>query len=474
VNLGLLGPELALAGAAGALLVLEAAARGGLGRTAAVTVAFVGLLAAAMLTIPLFNGGGSTFSGAIVADSFSAYLKLLLAAATALVLLASGRFLDALPRHRTESIALLLLATAGLMVLVSANDLITLYVALELGSLATIFLAAWAKGDTRSTEAGMKFFLLNALSSAVLLYGFAILYGLSGQTRLDAIAGTIGTQASPAALLALALVVTGLGFKVSAVPFQMWTPDVYEGAPTPITAYLSVASKAAAFAALARVLYSALPGITPEWTVIVSLVAALTMTLGNLVALTQTNIKRMLAYSSIAQAGYVLVGIAAGSDRGLAAVLFYLAAYTATNLGAFLAVIEIAGRLRSERIADLAGLHQRAPGLAFALAVSLLSLAGLPPLAGFFAKVFVFWAAIESGLGWLVLAGVLNSALSLYYYVQVIHEMYIAPPAGEPGGRAWTPIGASVGIAVAGTLILGVFSGYFMGFASTAANVLSR
>jgi proton-translocating NADH-quinone oxidoreductase chain N len=310
----------------------------------------------------------------------------------------------------------------------------------------------------------------------------AVLYGLTGQTRLDAIAAALIGQPGAAGLLAIVLILAGFGFKISAVPFQMWTPDVYEGAPTPITAYLSVASKAAGFAIALRVFQTALPGAAPDWIALVGILAAVTMTVGNLAALAQTNIKRMLAYSSIAQAGYVLVGIAAASQDSTAAVLFYLVAYTATNLGAFIAVIEIAGRTGSERIADFAGLHRRAPWLAFALAVSLLSLAGLPPLAGFFAKIYVFWAAVQSGLGWLVIVGVLNSAISLYYYAQVIHEMYIVPAADaertdafhEAAARpvALAPLALSLGIAVASTFALGIMSGTFMTFADQAARSL--
>lgn len=482
MNLFLLGPELVLGATAAIILLTEALKPAGISRSVALLMAAVGLAASAGLVVPMLDNKASSFSGAFVSDGFTGYFKLLLAAATVLVLLSSARFLDEVQRHQSESVALVLLATTALMLLVSATELITLYIALEMSSLATVFLASWAKHETRSTEAGLKFFLLNALSSAVLLYGMAVLYGLTGQTRLDAIAAFLVGQPSPATLLAITLLLAGFGFKISAVPFQMWTPDVYEGAPTPITAYLSVASKAAGFAVAIRVFQTALPAAAADWTMLIAILAAVTMTVGNLVAMAQTNIKRMLAYSSIAQAGYVLVGVAAVTDQGVAAVLFYLAAYTATNLGAFIAVIEIVGRTGSERIADFAGLHLRARWLAFALAVSLLSLAGLPPLAGFFAKIYVFWAAVQSGLGWLVLLGVLNSAISLYYYAQVIHEMYVVP--GPDTGfsdafksmatrpRAVAPLAASLAVAITGTFALGILSGYFMSFADAAARAL--
>lgn len=474
MNVAILAPELALGAAAAIILLGEALSRGGMSRQAAVTIAAIGLVAAALILIPTLVVEDVSFSGAFRVDAFTSYLKLLLIAATLLVLLASGRFLDDLQAHHSESVALVALATAALMMLVSATELITLYLSLEMASLATVFLAAWAKRDTRSTEAGLKFFLLNALSSAILLYGMAILYGLTGHTRLEAIGAALTAQTGPAALLAISLLIAGFGFKISAVPFQMWTPDVYEGAPTPITAYLSVASKAAGFAVAIRVFQTALGAMTADWVLLIALVAAVTMTIGNIVALAQSNIKRMLAYSSIAQAGYILVGIAAASDRGTGAVLFYLAAYTATNLAAFIAVIEIAGRAGSEQIDDFAGLHQRTPWLAFGLAISLLSLAGLPPLAGFFAKIYVFWAAVEAGLGWLVVVGVLNSALSLYYYAQIIHHMYVLPGRETaPGPTPAHPlIATALGVAVIGTFALGILSGAFLDLASVAARTL--
>jgi proton-translocating NADH-quinone oxidoreductase chain N len=316
----------------------------------------------------------------------------------------------------------------------------------------------------------------------VLLYGLALLYGLTGQTRLDAIARELTTASSPALFLALAMLLAGFGFKVSAVPFQLWTPDVYEGAPTPVTAYLSVASKAAGFAVAVRVFLTALPAAQADWATLVTALAVATMTVGNIVALVQTNIKRMLAYSSIAQAGYVLIGVAVATQRGISAMLFYLAAYTVTNLAAFGAVIAITRMTRSERIADFRGLRDRAPGLSFALAVSLLSLAGLPPFVGFFAKLYIFWAAAEAGLLLLVLVGVINSAISLFYYAQVIHDMYMLSPVTlvpPPELRAErrtrdVALGTALTAAVAGVITLGIVSGFLLGAQDVAARTLAR
>jgi len=474
IDLTLLGPELALIAAASAIILGDAFVPRGLGRYATLTLAAIGIVTAEALAVSLLNANRSTFGGALAIDGYAVYFKLLFLAATAIVLLASTTFLDALPRYRAEFVGLLLFATTALMLLASAAELITVFVALEMSSLSIAFLSAWHKRALRSTEAGLKFFLLSAMSSAVLLYGMALLYGLTGQTRLDAIAREVSSAPSPALLLALTMLLAGFGFKVSAVPFQMWTPDVYEGAPTPVTAYLSVASKAAGFAVAIRVFQTALPAAQADWATLFAALAAATMTVGNVVALVQVNIKRMLAYSSIAQAGYILVGVAAASERGLAAVLFYVLAYTATNLAAFIAVIAITDRTGSERISDLRGLHQTAPWLAFALGVSLLSLAGLPPFAGFFAKLYVFWAAAESDLIWLVLVAVVNSAASLYYYAQVIHDMYMAPPEVE-AAAPWVPsLAVSLTVCVAGVLLLGVLSGFFFGIQDVAARTLAR
>lgn len=490
MSVDLLGiaPELALATAAGVIILGDAFARRGLPRGAIFALAMISLAASAALAILLLRLDTTAFNGMLTVDAFAVYFKLLFLGAAALVLLASTPLLDAAPEHKGEFVGLLLLATAALMLLAAARELITVYLALEMSSLSIAFLSAWRKHELRSTEAGLKYFLLSAMSSAILLYGIALLYGLTGQTQLDAIARELVGAPSGTLLLAVAMVVAGFGFKVSAVPFQMWTPDVYEGAPTPITAYLSVASKAAGFAVAIRVLEVALPAAWADWAVLFAALAAATMTVGNVVALVQSNVKRMLAYSSIAQAGYVLVGVAAVSERGIAAVLFYLLAYTATNLAAFIAVIAITRESESEAIADLRGLHQRAPWLAFALAVSLLSLAGLPPFVGFFAKLYVFWAAAESGLIWLVLLGMVNSALSLYYYAQVIHDMYMvgvgdwglevggqSTPSPIPNPQSPAPtVLVALAIAVVGVLVLGVASGPLLELEDVAALTLTR
>ncbi len=465
---------MALAATAVCVILGDAFPRAGLPRAGIFGIAGVGILISGALAVSLAGTSTTAFSGALAVDAYAIYFKLLFLAATAILLLASTTFVDSLPRHRAEFVGLLLFATTALMLLASASELITVYIALEMSSLSIAFLSAWTKRSRAATEAGLKYFLLSAMSSAVLLYGMALLYGITGHTRLDAIARELTAGPNAPLLLSLGLLLAGFGFKVSAVPFHMWTPDVYEGAPTPVAAYLSVASKAAGFAAAIRVFQTALPAAEADWAMLVAAIAAAPMTVGNVVALVQTNVKRMLAYSSIAQAGYILVGIAAGSESGIAAVLFYLLAYTATNLAAFIAVIGITRLTGSEHLADFRGLHQRAPWLALALALSLLSLAGLPPFAGFFAKLYVFLAAIESGLTWLVLIAVVNSAMSLYYYAQVIHDMYMTSAAAETRPEHATSIALALGLSVAGLLLLGILSGLFLGIPDFAARTLAH
>jgi NADH-quinone oxidoreductase subunit N len=475
-NLALLAPEIALAVTAMFIMLADSFVRGGLPRNVVLTLAVVGILISAGLSIPLLGLNTTAFGRALSVDDFAIFFKLLFLAATLLVILASTHLLDQFERFKAEFVGLLLLATTALMLMAAARELITIYIALEMSSLSIAFLSAWAKRDLRSTEAGLKYFLLSAMSSAVLLYGMALVYGVTGQTQLDEIARQLTQSPNAALFLAVAMLLAGFGFKVSAVPFQLWTPDVYEGAPTPVTAYLSVASKSAGFAAAIRVFETAFGNNLDDWQPLVIALAAATMTVGNVVALVQTNLKRMLAYSSIAQAGYVLVGVATASEAGTAAVLFYLLAYTATNLTVFIAFIAVNHVTGSERIADLRGLYRRSPWLAFAMAAGLLSLAGLPPFVGFFAKLFIFWTAIQAGPGLqiLVLIGVINSAISLYYYAQVIHDMYMLPADSEEPVRAGIPQAVSLAVAVAGVLALGVLSGSLLGIPEVAARTLAR
>jgi NADH-quinone oxidoreductase subunit N len=371
-----------------------------------------------------------------------------------------------------EYYVVLVTAVLGMNLMAMSADLIMLYLAIETSSIALYALAGFLREDAKSAESGMKYFLFGAFTSTVMLYGFSLLYGFTGQTGLYAVGQALnasGLSAGP--LLALFLVLAGLGFKISAVPFHFWAPDVYEGAPTPITAFLSVASKAAGFAVLVRVLWAAFPGQEVLWIQLLAALAAVTMSLGNLVALAQRNIKRLLAYSSIAQAGYILVGLAAFSTDGLAATLYYLGMYTITNLAAFGAIVLVSRVTGSDEIADYSGLSRRAPGLALVLLVALLSLGGIPPLAGFFAKFYVFAAAINSGLVWLVVVGIVNSIIGLYYYLYVLKVIYLGAPRDEaatyPVPRPYT---FALWLCAMGVIVIGFIISPFVNIAVAAAS----
>lgn len=378
-------------------------------------------------------------------------------------------------RQKGEFYALLVIATLGMNLMASAADLVMLYLAIETTSIPLYVLAGFLKQDDKSTESGLKYFLFGALTSAVMLYGFSLLYGLAGATNLYILAQQFRAGAVSAWVLAgaLILVLVGFGFKVSMVPFHFWSPDVYEGAPTPITAFVSTASKAAGFAVLVRVLLAAFPDVQAYWAPALSILAVLTMTLGNLLALAQKNIKRLLAYSSIAHAGYVLIGVVSLSVFGVTSVVFYLAAYMVSNLAAFAVVILFARTAGSEEIKDYAGLSRRSPGLALVLLVALLSLAGMPPLAGFVGKVYVFAAAVESGLVWLAFVGVINAIIGLYYYLTVLKVVYLYRSEHEDQPVAVPRTYAlALGVCVLAILLIGTLSAPWLGWAGQAASSL--
>jgi NADH-quinone oxidoreductase subunit N len=376
---------------------------------------------------------------------------------------------------RGEYYTLLTVTTLGMILMASSADLIMLYLAIETTSIPMYILAGFLKTDDKSTESGLKYFLFGAMTSAVMLYGFSLLYGFSGETNIYHLAIQLQSGSlSPWLLAGIAiLVLVGFGFKVSAVPFHFWAPDVYEGAPTPITAFISTASKAAGFAVLVRVMLAVFPAIADYWTSIVAAMAIASMTIGNLIALAQKNIKRLLAYSSIAHAGYALIGLVALSTFGIASVVFYLVAYVVTKLAAFGIVIQFARSAGSEEIADYAGLSRRSPGLAFALLVALLSLAGMPPLAGFVAKVYVFAAAVESQLIWLAFIGVLNAIIGLYYYLTVLKVVYLYRSEHEdlpiPVSR---PSALALGVCVVAIVAIGSLSGPWLNWALNTAQSL--
>jgi len=436
-------------------------------------LALIGVFMAMIATLTLAGQNTTAFYGTVLVDSFSVFFKVIFLLAAGLVLLSSESLVERVGENAAEFCGLILFCTAGLMFMASGFELMTVYLGLELSSLSLAFLAAWNKRELRSSEAGLKYFVLSAVSSGILLFGMALLYGATGSTRLTEIGRLLTTpQAQPAAMLAMSMLVAGFGFKIAVVPFQMWTPDVYEGAPTPITAFLSVASKAAGFAVVMRIFDVALGAgaIQAAWTDLFVVLSLVTMTVGNLAALLQSNLKRMLAYSSIAHVGYMLMGLAAASVSGLSSVIFYLLVYAFTNIGAFVVIVVMARYVEGEDLSQYAGLARRAPMLSAILTLCLLSLAGLPPLAGFFSKLYLFWAAAQAGLYITVVWGVLNSAISLYYYARVIRVMYLREPASETRVQIGLAPAVSLAAAAIGVLVIGILSEPFINAAAGAAN----
>ncbi|MGH7895645.1 MAG: NADH-quinone oxidoreductase subunit N, partial [Candidatus Binatia bacterium] len=379
------------------------------------------------------TGEASGFQNTLRADRYALFFTVVACVGAALTILMSIDYLRDHPLAGGDYYALVLLSTCGMVLMAAANDLIVVFLALEIMSVAVYVLAGMLRTDPRSNEAALKYFFLGAFASGFLLYGTAFLYGAAGSTQLDAIARVVAkTPTQPFVLLGLALVLVGFGFKVAMVPFHGWTPDVYEGAPTPVTAFMSVGVKAAAFAAFARVLSLAFGGESAELAPLLWVVAALTMTVGNVTAVSQRSVKRMLAYSSIAHAGYALVGLVVGTREGGAALCFYLAAYTVMNVGAFAVVLALGRRGEPcESLEDFAGVGFRQPLLGVAMTVFMLSLAGLPPTVGFVGKLALFSAAVNAGYVGLAIVGVLNSVVSVYYYFGVLVQMYMADGTRE-------------------------------------------
>lgn len=455
-------------------------------RVVTMTVALVGLIVPLAFSISLalslnFSVAHRAFFGMLVVDQYAIFFQILFVIIGAVMLLASYSYVGKYVRADGEFYTLMLFSLTGAMFMASTTELISIYISLELTSIPLYVMAGLIRTSERSAEAAVKYVLLGAMSSAILLYGFALLYGLTGTTDLMSIATSLRTafhNGNVMELVAALFVIAGFGFKISAVPFHMWAPDIYEGAPTPATAYFSVASKAAGFAALIRVFMDGgLFAINlTSLIIILNIVAILTMTLGNFVAAVQTNVKRMMAYSSIAQAGYILVGftasLASKSSAGDAAVLFFILVYVITNLGAFSGIIALANATGGERIEDFRGLARKAPLLSAGTALCLLSLAGIPPTAGFVSKVFIFTAAWGEGQTLLVVIALLNSIVSLVYYGRIIKAMYFDAPLKE--GRIATPIGlaTSISLMAAALIVITFASQIILAIANPAANSL--
>ncbi len=425
-------PELLLTG--GGLLLLMLAAFAGDGAARQLNWVAVAVLVAAMGFIAYFVPDGVAFSGTFSADGMSRFAKMLMFGAAAVALIAAPRFFA---DYRAEYPILVIFASLGMAIMVSAQDLISLYIGLELNSLSAYVMASFMRSDARSSEAGLKYFVLGSLASGMLLYGASLLYGFTGSLSFDAIAQGVGTEPGMGALFGIVFVLSGLAFKISAVPFHMWTPDVYEGAPTPVTAFFASAPKVAGVILLLRVCTEMLPGAAPAWQQIVTFMAIASMVLGAIGAIGQRNIKRLLAYSSIANVGFILVGIAAAASNppiGIIATVLYLLVYVVMTLGSFLIVLQLrdADGNPVEDLGAIAGLWRSHPWLAAAFAIFMFSLAGIPPLFGFWPKLLVFNAAVASGLFPLAVIGVIASVIGAFYYLRVIKVMLFDPPADAP------------------------------------------
>ncbi|HWA03909.1 MAG TPA: NADH-quinone oxidoreductase subunit NuoN [Rhizomicrobium sp.] len=472
-DLYVLLPELILA--AGAMVLLMIGAFRG-DRSANMLTMLAVVLIAVSAYVSMIVGDDSAFGGAFVMDSFARFTKAVILWSSAACVLLAHRFFSDEKSERFELPVLIVLASLGMSLMVSANNFIALYMGLELQSLALYVLAAFNRDSVRSSEAGLKYFVLGSLSSGMMLYGISMIYGFTGTMDFAGVAHVIKTGGVGIGLtFGIVFLIAGLAFKISAVPFHMWTPDVYEGSPTPITAYLATASKVASFALVLRAVVVPFPDAFHQWQQIIIFISVLSMGLGAFAAIGQTNIKRLMAYSSIGHMGYALLGLAAGTELGLRGVLFYLAFYSLTNIGIFACVQAMRrGGRTVEDIYDLAGLARTRPRLAFAFMVMMLSLSGLPPLAGILAKAFIFLAAIEAHLYVLAVFGVLTSVVGAYYYLRIVKVMYFDEPAQPFDREMGRSVAAIAAIATAFTVLFVVRIDVLLDYADLAARALLK
>jgi len=476
-DLWFLLPELAIA-ALGILVLILDFATPGRDRAWLAGVSLAGLLVTGGLALQQAGVSNPVlvFSGLHVVDQYAAFFKLVFLLSAAIVILLSVRFLKDQDVPQGEFYALILFATLGTMLMASANDLLSLFIGLETMSVCTYALCGFLKRDQRCSEGALKYLLMGAFSTGVILYGMVLLYGVAGSTELPVIARAVGASGfrNPALVMAMVLLAAGFGFKIAAVPFHMYLPDMYEGAPTPVVAFMAGAAELAGVAILVRVFLLGLPGLQADWSLLFWVLSVLTMTIGNIVAIAQANIKRMLAYSTIAHMGYILIGPVVASQLGVAAVLFYSLAYALMTIGAFGVVVLLThGTVRGDQIDDFTGLAQKHPLAAAIMLLFLLSLTGIPPTAGFVGKFYLFAAAVEAGYIWLVLIAVVNSAISLFYYMRVVTAMYMRDVPS--GGIATSPsfaLNIALLLAAAGTLLLGIFPGPILELARASAAVV--
>lgn len=453
-DIGPLMPEILMVCLAMAVLVLDLAIR------RKQIVAFLTIVTAGIVIYSAMGASGETFAGMHIADGYSLFFKIIFLVSLVLSTLISIRYIEIEKVNFGEYYILMLFATLGMMIMASAGDIIVLYLGLELMALSVYVLAGFLRHETKSNEAALKYFLLGAFASALLLYGTAMIYGLTGTTNLRAIAqylATHGIGTNPALLLSMILFIVAFGFKIAAAPFHMWAPDVYEGAPTSITAFMSVGPKAAGFAALGRIFFLAFPALQVNWAGILIPVAVLTMAVGNIIALSQTNIKRMLAYSSIAHAGYALIGIVVGGSEGIASMMNYLFIYAFMNIGAFAVVIMLrTGEFRGEEISDYEGLAKTHPFASALMLIFMFSLTGIPPTAGFIGKFYLFMTAVNAGYTWLAVVAVIFSAISAYFYLRIVMYMYMKEPKIELPITTSASSGLTLAVTVLAVLVIGI------------------
>ncbi len=466
-------PETILTIAGTLLLVMEGFKKEEDSRSLISTLTAIAIGLAMYGTVVAYQNPGMAFSNMLISDGYAAFFRLVVLAVGLLTVLSSSAYLKREKSNTGEFYVLILFSLAGQCLMVAANELMMVFIGLEVSSIASYILAGYLRDDKRGNEAALKYFLLGSFATAFLLYGIAWVYGMTGSTNLLEIRAAIekGVPSMTMVSAAAGLMLVGFAFKISAAPFQGWAPDVYQGAPAPVSGFLSAGPKAAAFAVMIRVFQTAFESLTPRWEPVLWTMALATMTIGNFAALWQNNIKRMLGYSSIAHAGYVLVAVTTHSSTGTAAAMFYLAAYALMNYGAFAIVTHVAGKGEGRvTLDDMKGLSQREPAVAAMLTVFLLSLIGVPLTAGFFGKFYIFKAAIDSNMFWLTALGLLNSAVAAYYYLRVLVVMYMHEPettehpTAIPGGLKIT-----MWITAAATLVLGVFPGLVLDFATRFA-----
>jgi NADH-quinone oxidoreductase subunit N len=474
-QLSSIGPWLTLTVTAILILVLDALSPKG--RKANFSwLALAGLALAAVQTIGLWGRGGTDFVRMVYVDNYSCFFYMIFILGAALTVLISRSYLEEYGKDMGEYYALMLFATVGMMLMAAGAHLIMIFLGLEIMSIAVYVLAGFFREDLRSNEAALKYLILGSFSSAFLLFGMAMLYGAAGGTLfLDDLPVRLTAAGSMQylTLLGIGLLIVGFGFKVASAPFHMWTPDVYEGAPTSVTAFMAVAVKAAAFAAFARVFFLAFPAMKVDWNMLLWVLAVATMTIGNVTAIAQTNIKRMLAYSSIAHAGYLLMALIAANQLGAVSLLYYLLAYTLMNLGAF-GVVILVSRKKDKylNIYDYAGLGAQHPVLAASMALFMFALAGIPPTAGFVGKFYIFSAAIQAGYIWLAIIGVMNSLVSVYYYLRITVLMYMKPAETDLGPVAFSPgQTAVVAVTAAAVIFIGIFPGFLYSLAMSSVKI---